>query len=222
MQWIMERDTVRWNIETKSGFLPSYILPGACVDGKIFKVILLYWFLQAKYDHWQMLQTRNSTQSRWINLWKMNQCTCIDRKNIYVRFSLKQKVFIFQGNRFYVSWNLAGLCFCVFLLPVISWVLLYSDLLPTGPQSAPLWEGIGVADGTEKAWGIFRKQRSWLRCKSEEDYFHSRWTRVCVCACLALQCEWSVCSVSGCVQVQVSIFINGVALNEVIFLSTFL
>lgn len=58
--------------------------------------------------------------------------------------------------------------------------LLYSDLLPTGPQSAPLWEGIGVADGTGKAWGIFRKQRSWLRCVSKEDSFHSRWTLVCV------------------------------------------
>lgn len=45
-------------------------MPEACVEGEVFKVIYLHWFSQAKHDHWQMLETANSTLSRRINLWK--------------------------------------------------------------------------------------------------------------------------------------------------------
>lgn len=105
-----------------------------------------------------MLETGNSTPSRRINLWETNQCTCVDRRRIsMLAFSLNRKSLSFKGTDFYVSWNLAGLSFCVFLLPVISRVFLYSDSLPTGPQSASLWEGIGVADGTGKSPRYLRK-----------------------------------------------------------------
>lgn len=82
-------------------------------------------------------------------------------------------------------WNLAAFTFCVFILTVISWVLFYSDMLPTGPLVSSTLSRYWWSRWRREA-SVFRKQRSWLCCKSEAFYFYLGWIWFLFCICASM------------------------------------